>query len=89
MFPEALTPSVRRDISTLVHVNQMMYASLVDLQLGRRHGRDNPIVIDDEVDSVMEAGPVPEVLVEGRLVPIEDVEEGVLVSESSEESEGV
>ena len=46
-------------------------------------------MIDDEVDSVVEAGPVPEVPVEGRLVLIEDVEEGELVLESSEESEGV
>ena len=66
-----------------------MHASLVDLTLSRRHGRDNPIVIDDEVDSVVEAGPIPEIPVEGRLVPIEDVEEGELVSESSEESEGI
>ena len=66
-----------------------MHASLVDLTLSRRHGQDNPIVIDDEVDSVVEAGLIPEVPVECRLVPIEDVEEGELVSESSEESEGV
>ena len=37
----------------------------------------------------MEAGPAPEVPAEGHLVPIEDVEEGELVSESSEEDEGV
>ena len=46
-------------------------------------------MIDDKVDSVVEAGLIPEVPAEGRLVPIEDVEEGELVSESSEESEGV
>ena len=86
---EATVHEMRRDIGTLVHVNQMMHASLVDLTLSRRHGRDNPIVIDDEVDPVVEAGPGLEVPVEGRLVPIEDVEEGELVSESSEESEGV
>ena len=86
---EATVHEMRRDIGTLVHVNQMMHASLVDLTLSRRHGRDNPIVIDDEVNSVVEAGPGPEVPVEGRLVPIEDVEEGELVSESSEESDGV
>ena len=74
---------MRRDIRTLVHVNQMMHALLVDLTLSCRHSRDNPIVIDDEVDSVVEAGPVPEVPAEGRLVPIEDVEEGELVLELS------
>ena len=79
---------MRWDIGTLVHVNQMMHASLVDLQLGHHHGWDNLIVIDDKVDSVVEVGPVPKVLVEGHLVPIEDVEEGELVS-SLEESEGV
>ena len=66
-----------------------MHASLVDLTLSRCHGRDNLIVIDDEEDSVVEAGPVPEVPVEGCLVLIEDVEEGELVSESLEEDEGV
>ena len=86
---EATVHKMRRDIGTLVHVNQMMHSSLVDLTLSRLHGWDNPIVIDNEVDSVMEAGPIPEVPVEGRLVLIEDVEEGELVSESSEESEGV
>ena len=86
---EAMVHKMRQDIRTLVHVNQMMHASLVDLTLSRRHGRDNLIVIDDEVDSVIEAGLVPEVPAEGRLVPIEDVEEGELVSESSKESEGV
>ena len=85
----AMVHEMRWNISTLVHMNQMMHASLVDLQLGRRHGWDNPIVIDDKVDSVVEAGSVPEVPVEGRLVLLEDVEEGELVSESSEESEGV
>ena len=84
----AMIHEMRRDIGTLVHINQVMHASLVDLQLSCRHGWDNLIVIDDEVDSVMEAGLVPEVPVEGRLVLIEDVEEGELVSDS-EESEGV
>ena len=86
---EATVHEMRRDIGTLVHVSQMMHALLVDLTLSRRHGRDNPIVIDDEVDSVVEAVAGPEVPVEGRLVQIEDVEEGELVSESSEESDGV
>ena len=45
-------------------------------------------MVDDDVDSVIEMGPVHEIPVEGRLVPIEDVEEGELVSDS-EESEGV
>ena len=85
----ATVHKMRQDIGTLVHVNQMMQAFLVDLTLSCCHGWDNPIVIDDEVDSVVEAGPVPEVLVDGCLVPIEDVEEGELVSESSEESEGI
>ena len=85
----AMVHEMRQDIGTLVHVNQMMHASLVDLTLSCHYSRDNPIVIDDKVDSVMEVGPAPEVLVEGCLVPIEDVEEGELVSESSEESEGV
>ena len=45
-------------------------------------------MINDDVDLVVEAGLALEVPVEGRLVPIEDVEEGELVSDS-EESEGV
>ena len=51
---------MRRDMGVLVHVNQVMHTSLVDLQLSIRHGGNNPIVIDDEVGSVMEAGLVPE-----------------------------
>ena len=85
----ALVHEMRRDIGTLVHVNQMMHASLVNLTLSHRHGRDNPIMIDDKVDLVVEAGLVPKVPVEGCLVLIEDVEEGELISELSEESEGV
>ena len=42
---EATVHKMRRDIGTLVHVNQMMHALLVDLTLSHRHGRDNPIVI--------------------------------------------
>ena len=86
---EATVHKMRWDIGTLVHINQMMHSSLINLTLSCRHDRNNPIVIDDEVDSVVEAGPVPEVPAEGHLVPIEDVEEGELVLESSEEDEGI
>ena len=79
---------MRWDMGILVHINQVMYTSLMELQLSIHHGRDNPIVVDNDVDSVVEAGSVHEVPVEECLVPIEDVEEGELVSDL-EESEGV
>ena len=79
---------MRQDMGILVHMNQVMYASLTELRLSTRHGWDNLIVVDDDVDSVVEAEPVHKVPVEEHLVPIEDVEEGELVSDS-EGSKGV
>ena len=78
--------AMREEFNGLLQINRAMATAIVQLRVSVAHGRDNPIVIDDVSSDEGTVAESPEIAAEHRLVPIEDLEVGV-VPDSEEESE--
>ena len=62
-FMRGLMDRMRGEMDTLLHLNGELVRSIVTLCVSIHHGRDNPIVIEDD-NEVVDTAPVDHTLVE-------------------------
>ena len=49
---------MRREMTALLQVNQVMYNVILEMRAAARHNRQNPIVVEDEEEPVLVREPV-------------------------------